>query len=282
MEKATIMYSFTEFLLEKYEDPESTDKALSHIEDIPFNVGDEGMEHVGDILDDLDTMLSGKTKQSFNSRKANSFVSMKWDGNPLMFGVDPESKKFFVSADVNTPNFSMADIDKNHKDPAEADRLRQAFHYLKTVAPKRGVYQADYMYDNFSRKDGDRNSEFTPNAITYKMDSKSDEGKKAAKAKIGIVVHTKYEGDKGPTSKIDIENFGESPDVHLIPSEVNMDPNNWSTTERAKVTNAVENAKMTYSKMSEDAFGEIQQHTSPVNAFFNDTAKRGTKVNVDD
>jgi len=54
------MKNFTEFLREEVEYlVEGQGKHLTHLEDLPFSTGDEGIEHAANILDDLNTMLSG-------------------------------------------------------------------------------------------------------------------------------------------------------------------------------------------------------------------------------
>jgi hypothetical protein len=59
-------------------------------------------------------------------------------------------------------------------------------------------------------------SSFTPNTITYT--AHGDEAKKAAKAKVGVAVHTQYHGkDIGSMSahhEVNHHEFGQHPDVH--------------------------------------------------------------------
>ena len=290
------MISFFEFLTDEQYLTEGASatkgRHLTHIEDLPFSQGDEGVEHVANILDDMNTMLSGKQKATFNAPKAKSFVAGKFDGAPaIIFGVDPQTKKFFVaskSAFNKTPkiNYTMADIERNHGDvPGLANKLRQALLYLPSVAPKKGVYQGDFMYDKWDIKKDDKSIEWTPNTITYKVKPNSEEGRKAAKAKIGLVVHTKYEGktlaDLVPTPYVDTESFGENPDVHLMPAKVDMNPENWRTEDRAKFTNELENAKIVYKRMGDDAFDHIGKHEDTLNRYINQTVKGQTKPEVD-
>jgi hypothetical protein len=280
-----------EVLLEKA--TEKTGKHLTHIEDLPFSTGDEGVEHIANTLDDLNTMLSGKQKASFNAPKAKSFVAGKFDGAPaIIFGKDPGAGKFFVaskSAFNKNPkiNYTMEDIERNHGHaPGLADKLRQALMYLPSVAPKKGIYQGDAMYDRWSIKKGDKQHEWTPNTITYKVKANSEEGRKAFRAKFGIVVHTKYEGktlgDLKPTPYVDNENFSENPDVHLMPAKVDMNPENWKPKDRADFTNALENAKIIYAKMKHDEFDEVVKHSDLLDLYFNQTVKSQKKPEVDE
>ena len=291
------MKSFADFIIEEYdlllEKADSKGRHLAHIEDLPFSSGDEGIEHAANILDDLDTMLSGKKKQHFNAPKAKSFVAGKFDGAPaIIFGIDPETRKFFVaskSAFNASPkiNYTMEDIEKNHGgSPGLSDKLRQALMYLPSVCPKRGIYQGDFMYDRWSIKKTDKTHEWTPNTITYHVKANSEEGRKAFRAKFGIVIHTKYEGknlgELQPTPYVDTENFGENPDVHLMPATVDMNPENWKPKDRADFTNALENAKIIYSKMKPDALDEVVKHSELLDLYFNQAVKGKTKPDVEE
>lgn len=265
---------------------------LTHLEDLVFTDGDEGVEHAANILDDLNTTLSGKQKASFNAPKAKTFVAGKFDGAPaIIFGRNPENGKFFVaskSAFNKTPKicYTMEDVDRLHANsPGLADKLREALMYLPTVAPKKGVYQGDMMYDRWSIKKGDKYQEWTPNTLTYRVKAKSEEGRKAFRAKFGIVVHTKYEGkslgDLTPTPYVDTENFGENPDVHLIPAQVNMHPENWTQKDRADYTNHIENTKIIYKKMKDNALDEVTKHADLLIAYINQSVRGKNKPDTD-
>ena len=277
------MKPFRDFLKEEEQKPRSTGKHLTHLEDQPFLTGDEGVEHVANILDDLDTMLSGKQKATFNSPKAKTFVAGKFDGAPaIIFGYEPGTRKFFVTTKSvfnKTPkiNYTLADVDYNHgHSPQLAAKLRAALHYLPKITPRRGIYQGDFLFDRFDRKEGMDYYEFTPNTITYRLKKRSDQGKIAGKAKMGIVVHTKYEGkppDLTPTPYVDTENFGSDPEVYLMPSHVEMNPENWSVEDRATLSNEIEAAKIKYGRMKPEAWDEVQRQGEPLMIYFNQALK---------
>lgn len=287
------MKNFTEFLREEVEYlVEGQGKHLTHLEDLPFSTGDEGIEHAANILDDLNTMLSGKKKANFNAPKAKTFIAGKFDGAPaIIFGRDPETRKFFVaskSAFNKNPkiNYTMEDIERNHSDsPGLADKLRQALQYLPTVAPKKGIYQGDFMFDRWSIQKGAKFQEFTPNTITYKVKANSEEGRKAFRAKFGLVVHTKYEGkslgELEATPYVDTENFGENPDVYFMPAKVEMNPENWKPEDRAEFTNELENAKIKYKRMKDEAFDEVTKQSSMLDLYFNETVRGKTTPDVE-
>ena len=281
------MKPFKEFLKEEDEKKRSVGKHLTHLEDQPFLTGDEGVEHVADILDDMNTMLSGKQKVTFNSPKAKSFVAGKFDGAPaVIFGFEPGSRRFFVDTksafNKDTKiNYALADVDYNHGHSSQlAAKLRAALHYLPKVCPRLGIYQGDFLFDKFDRKDEKDHYEFTPNTITYRLKRNSEEGKKAGKAKMGIVIHTKYEGkmpDIVPTPFVDTENFGTDPEVYLMPAEVKMNPENWSMEDRAKLSNEIEAAKIKYSRMKPDAWDEVLRQGEPLMIYFNQALRGKNK-----
>jgi hypothetical protein len=140
-------------------------------------------------------MLQGSSKSKLN-------VTRKWDGAPAIFaGTNPENGKFFVGTKSifnKTPkiNYTNADISKNHGGGL-ADKLKIALKYLPTLGIK-GVLQGDLLFGpgDISKDDIDGESylTFTPNTITYAVQSGSDLAKRITKAKIGIVFHTKYTG----------------------------------------------------------------------------------------
>ena len=124
---------------------------------------------------------------------------MKYDGSPaVIFGEHPENKQFFVaskSAFNKNPkiNHTHEDIEKNHGHaPGLVQKLKAALDHAHKIKPQ-GIYQADIMHAGDVQKKGNR-VEFTPNTITYHAPHDSDHGKAATNAKLGLAVHTGYEG----------------------------------------------------------------------------------------
>jgi hypothetical protein len=162
---------------------------LEHAEDHPLNAGHEGFKHAFDTLHQTHELMSG--------RKSKASVSTKLDGSPsVVFGTNPDNGKFFVaskSAFNATPklNYTPEDIEKNHGHaPGLVSKLKAALEHLPKVAPKEGVFQGDFMYN---KADGDVRQEgghhhFKPNTISYSTPLNSEEGKKIAKAKIGVAI----------------------------------------------------------------------------------------------
>lgn len=209
------MFNFLDYLTEEAEEGAKL-KHIHHAEDRPILHGEEGFKHTYDALHGAHYHMS----QGLQSNK----LTMKYDGSPsVVFGHHPETGKFFVaskSAFNKNPkiNYTPEDVDKNHGHaPGLASKLKAALQHMPKVAPKTGVYQGDLMYtheDVQHHKDG--SASFTPNTITY-----TAKGEKAAsikKSKMGIVIHTKYEGDTlrnmHAHHNVSADDFGQHPDVY--------------------------------------------------------------------
>lgn len=215
------MKLFTEFLTEQ------SDGKLKHLEHPEDNAisSHSGFTHAFHALHDIHKALKGQ--------KHTSKISTKLDGSPsIVFGHHPESGKFFVaskSAFNKNPkiNHTHEDIDRNHgHSPGLANKLHQALNHLPKVTPKKGVYQGDFMHSHDEMKHTDTHVHFKPNTISYSLHKGSAEGKKAAESKIGVAVHTKYEGKTfetmHATPHVDHEKFKQHKDVHLISPEAKL------------------------------------------------------------
>lgn len=209
------MKLFTDFLTEQ------TGTKLKHLEHPEDNavLSHAGFTHAFHALHDIHKALKGQ--------KHSSQISTKLDGSPsIVFGHHPESGKFFVaskSAFNKNPkiNHTHEDIDRNHgHSPGLANKLHQALNHLPKVTPKKGVYQGDFMHSHDEMHHTDHKVSFKPNTITYSLHKDSPEGKKAAESKIGVAVHTKYQGktleDMHATPHVDHDKFKQHKDVHLI------------------------------------------------------------------
>ena len=199
-------------------------KHLEHPEDNAV-LSHQGFAHAVSALQDVHSALKGK--------KHSSHISTKLDGSPaVVFGRHPKTGQFFVaskSAFNKNPkiNYSHEDIDRNHgHSPGLAQKLHQALEHLPKVTPKKGVYQGDFMHSHDELQHSSTHVRFKPNTITYGLKRDSAEGKKALASKIGIAVHTKYEGDSledmHATPHVDHENFKQHKDVHLISPEAKL------------------------------------------------------------
>jgi len=216
-----MMKLFSDFLVEQVG---TKLKHLEHPEDNAIS-SHAGFSHAFHALHDVHNAIKGK--------KSSSHITTKLDGSPsVVFGRHPETGKFFVSSKSafnKNPkiNYSHEDIEKNHgHSPGLAQKLHQALDHLPKVAPRHGVYQGDFMHSREDRQHTDTHIKFKPNTISYSVKRSSEEGKKAEASKIGVAVHTKYEGDSfenmHATPHVDHENFKQHKDVHLISPEAKL------------------------------------------------------------
>lgn len=212
------MLSFVNFLAESTLNVEKL-KHLEHAEDHVINAGKAGFEHAVNTLVGVHSSLTGK--------KSGTKVTVKYDGAPsIVFGHHPENGKFFVaskSAFNKNPklNYTPEDVERNHGHaPGLVKKLKEALKHLPKVTPKGKVYQGDMMYGEGDVQETDGKYKFKPNTITYSTAKGSSEGKKIAKAKVGVVVHTEYKGKKLEDMKASfgpsLRSFGSHDDVHIV------------------------------------------------------------------
>lgn len=277
------MTTFKDFLTE--EASEEKLKHLEHAEDHVINAGAEGFSHAYHNLKDVHDKLSGK--------KNATRVTMKYDGSPsVIFGRNPENGKFFVaskSAFNKNPkiNYTPEDIEQNHGHaPGLVEKLKAALHHLPKVTPKKGVFQGDIMHTpNDVHQSGDK-VHFTPNTITYSADKNSPHGKAALRSKIGVAVHTKYNGKNLEDMKAEyapnLDEFGLHKDVHLISTEHDLSNIDYKPQQQAKFVKHMAAAANLHSKTGPETHEAIAGHRLPLKTYINHTVRTGTKPNVDE
>jgi hypothetical protein len=155
-------------------------------------------------------------------------LTVKWDGSPaIICGVDPADGKFFVGtksvfakAEPKVCKTSR-DIEKFYGDQPElVEILASALQHLKKLGIG-GVIQGDLLFKEGGVETADINDErcltFTPNTITYAVPADSQLGQQIARAKIGIIFHTSYEGTSLADMKagflVNIQGLRKSADV---------------------------------------------------------------------
>ena len=168
---------------------------LEHLEDDIINRGSQGGVNAINFLNSVRNMLAGNVGGKLN-------MSVKWDGAPAVFcGTNPENGKFFVgtkSVFNKTPkiNYTPNDIRRNHGGEL-ANKLQVCLRELPKLGLD-GIYQGDLLFTRGDLKavaiDGEKMITFTPNTITYAVPAGSDIARRIARAKLGIVFHTKYSG----------------------------------------------------------------------------------------
>jgi hypothetical protein len=275
------MKRFINFITEQTESEEGGKplKHLTHLEDHIIHSGNKGVKIAGHALESAHNALMGK--------KHDLHISTKYDGAPsVVFGYHPKNGRFFVgtkSTFNKNPkiNYTNHDIERNHGHaPGLVDKLKKALHHLPKITPKHGVYQGDLMHTKEDiHKHGNKLS-FTPNTITYDTDADSSHGKAIKHSKLGIVVHTKYEG-KGDLDKmhatphVDREKFKHHPDVHNIDPTIKADPSQYTHKEQQKFHEHMAKAKATYAKMHPDALDKLKGHGTNLEAHVNDMVRKG-------
>jgi len=178
---------------------ESKNVHLEHLEDLVFNSGYVGAQEALNYIESLRHMLAEGTGTTAN-------LTVKWDGSPaIICGVDPADGRFFVGTKAVFSKGNPRLI----KSPADAERfyaetpeliaiLQDAWKYLRKLDIG-GVVQGDLLFREGTVSVETINQEecyvFTPNTITYAVPVASQLGQRIAKAKLGIIFHTVYQGE---------------------------------------------------------------------------------------
>ena len=279
------MLTFKQYLIEAVK--EGKNLHLEHLEDEVLNHGIDGTRAAINFLQSLRDMLAGNAKRSVN-------VSVKWDGAPAIFaGINPENDKFFVGTkgvfNVNPKvNYTDADIDENHPAAGLNAKLKVALKHL----PKLGitdVLQGDMLFtdDDFKTETIDDKSyiTFTPNTITYAIPKESSH--KITKAKMGIVWHTTYSGEKLEDMRAsfgaNIGGLTKTNDVWF--SDANYQDTsgtvNFNKAETTKFTNILSLAGKQFRKLSSPFLNGLSKQTNIlilIKTFTNVKVREGQKI----
>ena len=170
-------------------------KHLEHLEDEMLNYGIAGCMAAVSFLEELKKMLG--------HQESTGFMQTKWDGAPsVICGTDPELGFFFVGTksvfNKTEPKicYSEEDVDEYYSGDL-AEKLKFSYRYFSQLNID-GVIQGDLLFTSDLKREtinGEQLLTFRPNTITYGIPVNHDIGKKAIRAKIGVVFHTHYTGD---------------------------------------------------------------------------------------
>lgn len=276
------MTSFRNFLAEEVD--EKVLKHLEHAEDHVINAGNEGFSHAFHNLKDVHDRLSGK--------KNDTRITMKYDGSPsVVFGRHPQTGRFFVASKSvfnKNPkiNYTEEDIQRNHGHaPGLVAKLKAALHHLPKVTPKKGVFQGDIMHTPEDVHETDGRVHFTPNTITYSTPSNSAHGKAAKNAKVGVAVHTKYNGknleDMQAEYAPDLNEFGLHRDVHLISTDHDLSQIKYTPQQKERFAKAMTAAAKHNKQAKPETYEAIKGHEIPLKTYINHTVRTGTKPTVE-
>lgn len=242
-------------------------KHLQHADDEVFNNGVGGTRNV---LDHFHSLGYG------NERVV---VSQKIDGAPsVVMGTHPETGKFFVaskSAFNKDPkiNYTDKDIDRNHGHaPGLAVKLKALLKHGKKLEIK-GIVQGDMLYSESDKETNDGKVGFKPNTIRYSIDAKHPEGKKVARSKIGIALHTEYDKDGKAILNPNIR-VNTHPDVYNMSVAVDQDKLKFDKNILIDATRNIGNLMNQIPKSGWDAIGreDIRNH---VMTYINSKVRQG-------
>ena len=219
-------------------------KHLEHLEDEMLNYGVDGCMAAVSFLKELKKMLG--------HQESSGFMQTKWDGAPsVICGTDPASGMFFVGTKSvfakTQPKLCFVDeqIDEWYEGDL-AKKLKFSLKYFSQLGIN-GVIQGDLLFTNDTIKTENINGEqlytFRPNTITYGIPVDHDIGKKAGRAKIGVVFHTHYTGDDLATMQAmagaPIKTYTKTQDVLLVENDTPMDRVGFSKQELTKFNNYI-------------------------------------------
>lgn len=274
------MLQFWQFLTEAEEGEGAKLKHIHHAEDRPLLHGSDGFEHAYGALH----AAHFHVKSGAQSNK----LTMKYDGSPsVVFGHHPENGKFFVaskSAFNKNPkiNYTPDDIDKNHGHaPGLAEKLKHSLEHLPKIAPKEGVYQGDLMFSGKDvQKNKDGSASFTPNTITYT--ARGDKADAIHKSKLGMVIHTKYEGDTlskmSAHGNVSPSEFGQHKDVYHHTADYDSSKVNYPESAQKEFLSHMSKARAIHSRHEDKMYDATSMHHGDGNhlaTYINHTVRTG-------
>lgn len=271
---------------------ESTKSAhLEHLEDLVFNSGYAGAEEALNYVESLRHMLAEGTGTT-------SKLTVKWDGSPaIICGVDPADGRFFVGTKSvfakGEPKVckTTRDIEKFYSEQPElVSKLAQSLQHLKKLGIG-GVVQGDLLFTEGDKQSADINGEeclvFTPNTITYAVPVNSALGQRIARAKLGIIFHTSYEGESLESMKagymVNVQGLNQSSDVWFDDATYKDYTGiaSLTPTENNKILSMMGSTLATMEKVGQARFDvvldnkEFARHIKP---FINKSIRSGTQI----
>lgn len=270
---------------------ESKNVHLEHLEDLVFNSGYAGAQEALNYIESLRHMLAEGTGTTAK-------LTVKWDGSPaIICGVDPADGRFFVG----TKSVFAKGEPKLVKSPADAEKfysevpelvaiLTQAYQHLKKLNIGR-VIQGDLLFREGTVSQENIHGEecyvFTPNTITYAVPVTSQLGQRIARAKLGIIFHTAYEGETIQAMKSSALLSVQGIDQH---SDVWFDDATYkdytgiaslTPTENNKIVNSMNATAATLDKVGQERFDIIitnKEFAKNIKPFINRSIRSGAQI----
>lgn len=261
---------------------------MTHIEDRVIYGGVTGAREAIFALRSMRDMLAGNSSTSHD-------VTVKWDGAPAVFaGIDPSDGQFFVAKKGifnKEPKVYKSEADVKADTSGDlADKLIIAYNELKKLGIK-GVIQGDIMFTSGDLAkesiEGQSYYTFQPNTIVYSIPVDSSLGKQIAKAKIGVVFHTTYEGDSFENMKakfkVDMTKLKKADSVWYQDAEYNdvSGKATFTAADTNEVNNALTNAGKIFQKIAGSTLRQIEKNQSLAQQFetFNNTlVRKGERI----
>ena len=222
----------------------------------------------------------------------DTHISTKQDGAPaVVYGHHPKTGKFFVatkhSAYGSTPRLATthAEVDQHFgHSPGLAQKMHAALEHLPKIAPKKGVFQGDFMHDSSEMKHDDHEVSFKPNTIRYHLGRNTPEGKKAVKAKIGFSTHTKIDGDPDRPETLQASplrsttGFRSHPDVHHISAQTSLGSGGHVTEKESKqVEHHLKQAEKINKDLHPNHHDIVNRHAEHISTYINQTVRTGER-----
>lgn len=172
-------------------------------------------------------------------------------------------------------NFSQKDVEKQYsKKPYIVGPMSSILSHVHKVLPEKpGEFQGGFLSTPETRKEEDGHISHTPNTIRYSVPKGSEEGKKIAKSKVSLVIHSEL-NKAGNASPADASKFKNHPDVHLMSHTVSAEDRKVSPEAKKKALEHIAAAKKLAKDHSHD---HHEGHEETLLRYANSTVDTGEK-----
>jgi len=186
---------------------------------------------IGSALSKISSVVSGRAP-----------VTKKVDDS-MSFQVDEKGGVKYKGPGAKY-NYSVEDIKRQYANkPYIAQKLIAIFNHIGKVLPKgRGEYQGGYLSSDNEREEKDGKISHRPNTIRYSVDRNSPEGKRIARSRVSIVLHSRILKN-GSTTPIGEGELEEHPDVHVMSHIVSARERNLSPKEKTRIAQQISSAR---------------------------------------
>ena len=181
----------------------------------------------------------------------------------------------------STYNFSNDEIERQHgQKPYLVKPLRELLAHAPKVIPSRqGEWQGGYMSAPEDRTEKGGKTGHTPNTISYSVKKDSPEGKKLAKSKVSMTIHTELKGpNRKPHPIEDQSEFRDHPDVHLVNHVVRKEDQKLSPEAKKAVLRHISSAQ---TLMKGHDYSHLTDHDKTLRTYVNSTVDSGERTHVE-